>query len=693
MDIRKLGATSNIIRFILKNSSTGLPLTGLTYSSSGLIISTICNNESSATAYTVAASNVETISTLGTFAAPSSGKCRFKEVDATNHPGLYEIQIADARFNVSSAKNIVISVSGATNLLTEHYLIELVSVDLFDSVRMGLTALPNATAGANGGLPLAVDSSGRVDVLKINGTSQTARDIGSSVLLAADQAVNVTKWKGATAPDMTGDAYARIGANGAGLTAIPWNAAWDAEVQSECADALAAYDPPTNAEMEARTLAAANYATASSQTTIAGYIDTEIAAILAAVDTEIAAIKAKTDNLPSDPADQSAVEAAITAATSPLATSAALGAVDDYIDAEVAAIKAVTDKLDTALELDNTVYRFTTNALENSPTGSGGFTSDDRTKLEAILEDTAAIGANGAGLTAIPWNTAWDAEVQSECADALAAYDPPTNAEMEARTLIAANYATATGQTTIAEYIDTEIAAILAAVDTEIAAIKAKTDNLPTDPADQSAVEAAITAATSPLATSAALDAVDNYIDTEVAAIKAVTDKIDTALELDSTVYRFTANALEQVPTGGGSSLTVQDIVDGVLDELLSAHRDVGSVGAGIAAAGSAGDPWSTALPGAYEDGTAGYIIGNNMPSPGSGSTPWPYLLTDAATGQPIAGVAVRVSTDAAGTVTVAAGTTDANGYVTFNLDPGTYYIWRTKTGYTFSNPDTEVIT
>jgi len=27
---------------------------------------------------------------------------------------------------------------------------------------------------------------------------------------------------------------------GAGLTAIPWNAAWDAEVQSECADALAA---------------------------------------------------------------------------------------------------------------------------------------------------------------------------------------------------------------------------------------------------------------------------------------------------------------------------------------------------------------------------------------------------------------------------------------------------------------------
>lgn len=41
----------------------------------------------------------------------------------------------------------------------------------------------------------------------------------------------------------------RIGVNGAGLSALPWNAAWDAEIQSECADALVAYDPPTQAEV------------------------------------------------------------------------------------------------------------------------------------------------------------------------------------------------------------------------------------------------------------------------------------------------------------------------------------------------------------------------------------------------------------------------------------------------------------
>lgn len=43
-------------------------------------------------------------------------------------------------------------------------------------------------------------------------------------------------------------------------------------------------------------------ATASALSTVAGYLDTEVAAILAAVDTEVAAIKAKTDNLPAAPA-------------------------------------------------------------------------------------------------------------------------------------------------------------------------------------------------------------------------------------------------------------------------------------------------------------------------------------------------------------------------------------------------------
>lgn len=38
----------------------------------------------------------------------------------------------------------------------------------------------------------------------------------------------------------SGDSFTRIGSNGVGLTSLPWNAAWDAEVQSEVQDAIEA---------------------------------------------------------------------------------------------------------------------------------------------------------------------------------------------------------------------------------------------------------------------------------------------------------------------------------------------------------------------------------------------------------------------------------------------------------------------
>lgn len=80
------------------------------------------------------------------------------------------------------------------------------------------------------------------------------------------------------------------------------------------------------------------------------------------------------------------------------------------------------------------------------------FTSSDRTTLQSLATQ---IGTAGDGLTSLPWNSSWDAEVQSECADALGVYDPPTNAEMEARTLVAANYATAANQSSMASSLST----------------------------------------------------------------------------------------------------------------------------------------------------------------------------------------------------------------------------------------------
>ncbi len=89
----------------------------------------------------------------------------------------------------------------------------------------------------------------------------------------------------------TGDGYGRLGAPaGASIAADIAALPTDADVNAACDSALADYDAPTKAEMD------------SAFATTNGYLDTEVAAILAAVDTEVAAIKAKTDNLPASPA-------------------------------------------------------------------------------------------------------------------------------------------------------------------------------------------------------------------------------------------------------------------------------------------------------------------------------------------------------------------------------------------------------
>ena len=66
--------------------------------------------------------------------------------------------------------------------------------------------------------------------------------------------------------------------------------------------------------------------------------------------------------------------------------------------------------------------------LDTGTTIPGTITTIDGI-VDNILIDTAEIGVAGIGLSNIPWNASWDIEIQSECADALTAYDPPTRAE------------------------------------------------------------------------------------------------------------------------------------------------------------------------------------------------------------------------------------------------------------------------
>jgi hypothetical protein len=77
----------------------------------------------------------------------------------------------------------------------------------------------------------------------------------------------------------------------------------------------------------------------------------------------------------------------------------------------------------------------------------------------------------------------------------------------------------------------------------------------------------------------------------------------------------------------------------------------------------------------------------------GSGAITFTYTVYDAADGvTPVADVDVWITSDIGGTNIIASGKTDQNGEVVTYLDAGTVYVWRQKTGWVFTNPDTETV-
>lgn len=84
----------------------------------------------------------------------------------------------------------------------------------------------------------------------------------------------------------------------------------------------------------------------------------------------------------------------------------AIDTINDFLDTEVAAILAVALKLDTAMENDGGVYRFTTNALEQAPAGTDlmiirSNTAQGGASNSITLDASAAATANAYRLTVV----------------------------------------------------------------------------------------------------------------------------------------------------------------------------------------------------------------------------------------------------------------------------------------------------
>lgn len=95
----------------------------------------------------------------------------------------------------------------------------------------------------------------------------------------------------------------------------------------------------------------------------------------------------------------------------------------DEIDNEIVTIHGKIDIIDALVDF---IYDFTDELPTALPSIEGKIDTIDTT-LDGFVAD---VGSDGSGLTAIPWNPAWDTEVESEVTDALTAYDVATQADL-----------------------------------------------------------------------------------------------------------------------------------------------------------------------------------------------------------------------------------------------------------------------
>jgi len=519
----KKGSTDQSVVIRIIDSSDGTPETGVDYDTAGI---DLWYRREGATKTSITEAALASLD-----AAHSDG--------GIEHigDGYYRLDLPDAAF-AAGADGVMVG-GTVTDMIVIGAYVPLVDYDPYDSVRMGMTALPNAAADAAGGLPIS-DAGGLdldaqigtdIDDLvsrltaaragyldNLNGhTPQTGDNYarlgapaGASVSadIAAvktdtgnlvsritatlfDGITSLAEWLGLIAGKQSGDATARteIRATGAGsgtydettdslealrdtephgtamrgtdsaalasvctetrlaeldaanlptdvaaiptnpmldtedgssFTAIPWNASWDTEVQSEVQDAIEA----NNLDHLCKT------ATGSADMTAEVVDNSILSRIIANGDTS--AFDPSTDGL--QPLRDHVGDG--TNLTEAGGTGDHLTAIpwNASWDAEVQS--ECTDALNvydppTKTEMDS-AFTEIKGATWDSLTDTLEHIRNKQTDIETDTQDLQTqIGTAGDGLTGVPWNAAWDAEVQSECADALNAYDPPTKAELD----------------------------------------------------------------------------------------------------------------------------------------------------------------------------------------------------------------------------------------------------------------------
>ena len=108
-EIVERGATAVVLHLYLPDASStqGAGRTGIGPTTTGLVIAMIRPGEAGAVGYTAANGTIEPIATLGTWVAPTEGRCRWREIDAALLPGWYELHLPNIWFDATADRRSV----------------------------------------------------------------------------------------------------------------------------------------------------------------------------------------------------------------------------------------------------------------------------------------------------------------------------------------------------------------------------------------------------------------------------------------------------------------------------------------------------------------------------------------------------------------------------------------------------------
>jgi hypothetical protein len=424
LTVRSGSASRSEYIFINDSTSTsGVGLTGLVFNSAGL------------SAYYVTERGTATAISLVTLASAtatySSGG--FVAVDATNMPGLYRLDIPSAVF--ASTKGIVM-LKGATNMVPVLLEYDVVSYDPTDTVRLGLTAIPNVAQGTTGAISTG-NATGQVTVATnndktnyalsgtqtFNVTGNITGNVSGSVGSVTGAVGSVTGAVGSVTGNVGGNVTGSVGSLTATAVQNIWDDATanntvvgsigklvvdnlDATVSSRStltaanvwttdvsafvtAGQAGTFQKNTDALTSSRMATFTYTAPLTASATASAVWDALLASytvansfgqrVLRGSTAQAACAVTGSNHIAADihelqPAVITSVDFAANAIDANALATSAVTEIQTGLatSAAVATVSAVTDKLNTAMQLDGAVYQFTVNALELAPSGGGG---------------------------------------------------------------------------------------------------------------------------------------------------------------------------------------------------------------------------------------------------------------------------------------------------------------------------------